>query len=67
MYLIWSVEEADAVTDAKGVDVIRQAALGKLVRLNGIQPDYGLGHDAAVPIPTMALFTCQCQTHREKL
>ncbi len=53
-YLIRPVEEADAVPDPQRVDIVGQAALGELVRLDAIQAHDRLRHDAAVPVSAVA-------------
>lgn len=57
MYLIRTVEEANAVPDTQRINVVRQAALGELVRLDAIQAHDRLGHDAAVPVSAVAFIT----------
>lgn len=44
------------MTESQSVDVIRQAALRELVRLNGVQSNDGLRHDATVPVTTVTFF-----------
>ena len=56
-YLIRPVEEADAVADPQRVDIVGQAALGELVRLDVVQTHDRLRHDAAVPVSAVALVT----------
>lgn len=56
-YLIGSVKEAEAVTNAERVDIVGEAALGKFVRLDVIQAHNGVRHDAAMPISAVAFVT----------
>lgn len=50
------IHQANTVARPQPIYIIRSTALWKLVGLHVIQPDYRLGHDASMPIPTVALF-----------
>lgn len=57
-HLIRFVHHAAAVRHSKQIDVIVFTALGEFVRLNVLQTDNRLSHDAAMPITANTLFAC---------
>lgn len=58
LQLVRLVQQAKTVADAQRIDVVLSAALAELVRLHVLQSDNRLGHDAAVPVATVALLAC---------
>lgn len=58
LQLVRFVQQTQAVTDAQRIDVVLFAAVAELVRLNVLQADDRLGHDAAVPVAAEALLAC---------
>lgn len=57
-HLVRFVQQTDTAGRCQSTLVIRFAAFGEFVGLDVLQPDDGLGHYAAVPIPTEATVPC---------
>lgn len=55
IYLVRLVKKAEGVAALQGFYVLRFTTLRKLVRLNVLQTDDGLSHDAPVPIAAVAV------------
>lgn len=56
-YLIRFIEQTQAMAHPQRINVIRLAALAELVRLDVLQADNLLRHDASVPVPADALLS----------
>lgn len=55
-HLIWFVHHAATVCISKQFNVVVFAAFGKFIRLNVLQTDNRLSHDASMPITANTLF-----------
>lgn len=57
-YLIRFIEQTQTVAHPQRIYIIRLAAVAELVRLDILEADNLLGHDATVPVPADALLSC---------